>query len=203
MKSIELDKIPQKSIRGFIQEQMNNKVVSLSDVKSTYVEGQDLSEFLNHEEVYQVPFPPEKVWNHYMTANPSKVWNGKMLSFGLMVSKNDGEIMYLGDEYSEAKVGQVFYITINVFGGIIKVPVSHEIIAVVPEKRYFELSYVEGGKSWGKQRISFFQTGEGNTRIVHTTYYKSDSNFRDRYIYPFFHTKVIGEYHQNMLNSLS
>lgn len=202
MKSIEFDRIPQKGIHGFIHEQMSKNVLSPSDIKSTYTKGQDLSSYLNHEEIFKLPYPPEKVWEHYMKANPTKVWNGKMLSFGLMVSKYEDEIMYIGEEYSEAKVGQVFYLTINVLGGLIKVPVAHEIIAIEPEKQYFELSYVDGSKSIGKQRISFFRTGEGHTRIVHTTYYKSDSNFRDRYVYPYFHTKAISEYHHNMLNSI-
>lgn len=202
MKSIDLEKIPQKNIRGFIQEQMDNGNVVLSDLKSTYKKGDDLSNYLIHEEIFKVPHPPEKVWKHYMTANPNKVWNGNMLSFGLMVSKNDGEIMYVGEEYTEAKAGQLFYLSINVLGGLFKVPVAHEIIEVVPEKHYFELSYVEGSKSFGKQRITLFRTGEGNTRIVHTTYYKSDSNFRDRFIYPYFHTKAITEYHTNMINSI-
>lgn len=173
-----------------------------SDIKSTYTKGEDLSSFHIHEEIFKVPESPEKVWAHYMTANPTKVWNGKMLSFGLMVSKYEDELMYIGGEYSEAKVGQVFYLSINVLGGLIKVPVAHEIISIEPEKNYFELSYVDGSKSFGKQRIAFFKTADGNTRIVHTTYYKSDSAFRDRYVYPFFHTKAISEYHQNMLQSI-
>lgn len=202
MQQIDLDKIPQKGIRGFIQEQMSKNVKDKADIKSTYTKGDDLSSYLIHEETFHVPHPPEKVWEHYMRANPNEVWNGKMLSFGLMVSKYDDEIMYIGDAYSEAKVGQVFYLTINILGGLIKVPVAHEIIAVEPEQNYFELSYVEGSKSFGKQRIAFFRTGEGNTRIIHRTYYKSDSNFRDQYVYPFFHTKAISEYHQNMLLSI-
>ncbi len=201
MKSIALNKIPQKSIREFIQEQMDNNVHTLNDVKATYKEGDDLSEHLFHEEVYTLSFPISKVWNHYVKANPNEVWNGKMMSFGLMISKNEDEVMYVGEEYSEIKVGQIFYINLNIFG-LVKVAVSHEVIAVDPEKNYFELSYVEGGKSVGKQRISFIETNDGQTKIVHSTYYKSESNFRDKYIYPYFHTKVITEYHNNMVNSL-
>lgn len=201
MKKIDLKRIPQKSIVAFIQEQMDNSVLSFGEVKSTYTKGEDLSQYLIHEEIFKIPHPPEKVWEHYMTANPSKVWKGKMVSFGLMISKEDEEIMYIGEKYTKAKVGQVFYIEINVFG-IKKIAVSHEIITIEPEKNYFELSYVEGGNAVGKQRLTFYRTADGETRIVHTTYYKSDSVFRDRYIYPFFHTKAINEYHANMINSI-
>ena len=137
-----------------------------------------------------------------MSANPAEVWNGNMLSFGLMVSKDDGQIMYADEEYSAAKVGQVFYINLNILGGIIKLPVAHEIIAIESENKYFELSYIEGRKNIGKQRIAFSEASDGNTEIVHTTYYKSDSNFRDSYIYPFFHSKAIGEWHKNMADSI-
>ena len=116
MKKIDLKRIPQKSIVAFIQEQMDNSVLSFGEVKSTYTKGEDLSQYLIHEEIFKIPHPPEKVWEHYMTANPSKVWKGKMLSFGLMISKEDEEIMYIGEEYTRAKVGQVFYIELNIFG---------------------------------------------------------------------------------------
>ena len=203
MKNINLERIPQKSIKNFIQAQLKNNINAISDLKSTYTKGDDLSNFLVHQVDYKVPHSLEKVWNHYMTANPGEVWNGNMLSFGLMVSKYDGEIMYADEEYSVARVGQVFYINLNIFGGIIKVPVAHEIIAIAPEKNYFELSYIEGRKNLGKQRIAFLDSGDGNTEIVHTTYYKSNSNFRDHYIYPFFHSKAIGEWHKNMADSIN
>ena len=202
MKNIILDRIPQKSIRAFIQAQLKNNINAISDLKSTYTKGEDLSKFLIHQVDYKVPHALQKVWQHYMTANPGEVWNGNMLSFGLMVSKYDGEIMYVDEEYSAAKVGQVFYINLNILGGIIKLPVAHEIIAIESEKNYFELSYIEGRKNIGKQRIAFSESSNGNTEIVHTTYYKSDSNFRDRYIYPFFHSKAIGEWHKNMADSM-
>ena len=203
MKNVNLERIPQKSIRTFILAQLENNVNSISDLKSTYTIGEDLSKFLIHQVDYKVPHALQKVWQHYMSANPAEVWNGKMLSFGLMVSKFDGEIMYADEEYSAAKVGQVFYINLNILGGIIKLPVAHEIIAIESEKNYFELSYVEGRKNIGKQRIAFSESSDGNTEIVHTTYYKSNSKFRDRYIYPFFHSKAIGEWHQNMAESIT
>jgi hypothetical protein len=202
MKNVDLNKIPQKSIRTFIQAQLKNNINAFSDLKSTYTIGEDLSKFHIHQVDYEVPYALDTVWRHYLTANPSKVWNGNMLSFGLMVSKYDGEIMYTDGEYSAAKVGQVFYINLNILGGLIKLPVAHEIIAIEPEKFYFELSYIEGRKNLGKQRIAFSKASNGHTEIVHTTYYISDSKFRDRYIYPYFHSKAIGEWHQNMADSM-
>jgi len=201
MKRIELDKIPQKSIREFVKDQMSNNIETLSDIKSTYTKGDDISQYLLHEEIYSLDSEPKDVWKHYMTANPAEVWKGKTLSFGFMVDKSDESLMYVGEKYNEAKVGQVFYINLFIFG-LINVAVSHEIIEINHDKKYFELSYVHGSKSYGKQRIAFYETGDGSTRIVHTTYYKSDSNFRDKYIYPYFHTKVIDEYHQSMKNTL-
>ena len=198
MKGISLNKIPQKSIRSFIQEQINNNVNCIQDLKSTYKRGDDLTGYLQHEEVYHIAKNQEDVWHHYLKANPNTVWNGKMVSFGLLVSKHDDEVMYVDEEYSEVKVGQIFYINLNILKGFLKIAVSHEIIAVNPDENYIEISYVEGSKSFGKQRISIEKTTHGNTKVVHTTYYKSKSNFRDRYLYPFFHSKVLTEYHNNM-----
>lgn len=201
MKSIQLDKIPQKSIREFIQEQMDSGIKLLSDIKSTYVKGDDLSQYRLHEKIFHAEHSPQEVWNHYMNANPAEVWKGKTLSFGLLVDKSNDSVMYIGEKYSEARVGQIFYINLFILG-LVNVAVSHEIIEINPEDRYFELSYVKGSKSFGKQRISFVEAKNGSTDIIHTTYYKSDSDFRDKYVYPYFHTKVIGEYHENMRKSL-
>jgi hypothetical protein len=110
--------------------------------------------------------------------------------------------MYIGGAYDGAEVGQVLFINIEVLGGLVKVPVAQEIIAIDPDENYIEISYVKGGKSAGKQRITFHDNGDGTTHVNHATYYRSASRFRDKMIYPFFHTLAIDEYHENMIRTL-
>jgi len=61
-----------------------------------------------------------------------------------------------------------------------------------------EFSYIDDNKAKGKQVIEFFDNGSGSTRIVHRSYFKSESSFRDRILYPPFHKKFIREFHRNM-----
>lgn len=203
MGQIELERIPQEEIRGFIREQIKNDVISFDKLTSTYNPGDSLSGYRYHEEVYHFDYPREQLWKHYLAANPGDAWDGDMITFGLMVSKQKQEVMYIGDAYHGAAEGQVLFINIEVLGGLLKVPVAHEIIKINPEKNYFEISYLEGGKSAGMQRITFYENQDGTTRILHYTYYRSASDFRDTYIYPYFHTKAINEYHQNMISALN
>ena len=69
------------------------------------------------------------------------------------------------------------------------------------QERFIHLSYIDGGKSTGDQIIQIEETPEGYTKVIHTSAFKSDSNFRDKYLYPHFHTKILNEYHRNMRNN--
>jgi len=202
MGKIVLDRIPQQEIRDFILEQIKNDVTSFQALVPTYYPGDSLEGFSFHEKDYQFDYPLDVLWGHYLSANPSEAWNGNMVSFGLMVSKKEDDVMYIGGAYDGAEVGQVLFINIEVLGGLFKVPVAQEIIAIEPDENYIEISYVKGGKSAGKQRITFHDNGDGTTHVNHATYYRSASRLRDKMIYPFFHTLAIDEYHENMIGSL-
>lgn len=199
---IELERIPQQEIRDFILSQIENDITSFQEITPTFLPGNSLDGYKVHEKEYQVEQPQDYLLDHYLSANPGKAWNGGMLSFGLMVSKKDEAVMYKGDAYQGAQVGQVLFVNVEVLGGLIKVPVAHEIIDINRREGYFEISYVKGGKSAGMQRISFLENKDGSTTIHHKTYYRSASDFRDKFIYPLFHTMAIDEYHHNMLGSL-
>jgi hypothetical protein len=45
--------------------------------------------------------------------------------------------------------------------------------------------------------------GDERIEIIHVSYYKSDSHFRDKWIYPFFHRIIIKDFHRNMRRLLN
>ena len=92
---------------------------------------------------------------------------------------------------------------LNVFKGLIQLAVSYEIMEINDEARFFEFSYIKGGKSIGMQRIELHSLANNRTQIKHITHYKSDSKFRDKYIYPYFHSMVLQEYHLNLIEYMS
>lgn len=202
MSQIQLDRIPQKKLRHLIRQQLEHDSTSFDCLSPTYKPGGHLGRYYYHEKEYHLNQPKDQLWNHYLTVNPGVAWNGKMLSFGLMISKKDHEVMYSGEPYRGVALGQVMFFCVEVLGGLIKLPVAHEIIAVNHDRNYLEASYVKGGKTAGKQRISFYENRDGSTRISHTSFYASDSWVRDRFFYPYFHTLAINEYHQNVIRAL-
>jgi hypothetical protein len=82
--------------------------------------------------------------------------------------------------------------------GLFNIPVAFEIITIDQKKQIMEISYIDNNKSLGKQTIQFFDNGDGSTKIVHLSYFKSESAFRDSFLYPHFHNKFIREFHGNM-----
>ena len=163
---------------------------------------EDLSGHKIHEKEFFINVPLEKAWNHYLTADPSEVWNGNMINFALMVSENTNEIVYPGESCPAAEPGQVFYVCLNIFADVLRLAVSHKIIGIDHKNKIMTLSYVKGGETVGKQDIKLSAANEADTKITHTTFYKGQPGFREKYLYPFFHTKAIKEFHTNMKNSL-
>lgn len=201
MKGIKLERIPQAKIRSFIRQQIANGVTTFRELTSTYRPGDPLSCYHFHEKEYQLDLPREQLWKYYLKANPSVAWEGDLLSFGLMVSKKDQKVMYPGEPYQGITEGQVLFVSVKVIGGLLELPLAHEIVDVNHERFYLEVSYIKGGKSAGKQRITFYKNKDGSTKINHSTYYRSASALRDKLVYPYFHTQAIDSYHSNMVCS--
>lgn len=202
MAEIQLDRIEQNDVKKLLRLQMANGVSNFNDLRATYSQGDDLSEHKIHVKTFFINASLDRVWQHYNTANPAAVWNGEMLSFGLMVSGSAGEIVYPGDPYMGAQSGQVFYVSLKIFGGLLRLAIAHKIIDVDEGEKSFTLSYVEGGETVGMQKILLTEAQNDNTKITHTTYYKGRSPFREKWLYPWFHDKAISEYHANMRRSL-
>jgi len=202
LNDIDLLKIPQKKIKQVILYQLEHDVVQFSDLRSTFIEDVDTLEFHEQRKTFLIEEGSSVVWENYKRINPAKSWEGKMVSFGVLLSKYDSSIMYREDSYSGIEVGQVFYLNLRLFKGIYNLPVVFEIISVDEINKVIEISYVEGGKTRGRQKLKFIETTDGNTEIIHSTLFKSDSWLRDKLFYPHFHNKIIKEFHKNILKEI-
>jgi hypothetical protein len=122
-----------------------------------------------------------------------------MVSFGLLVSTWNNEILYRGDQnYTGIDTGQVIFVNLRILKGLYNLAVGLEIVDIDNTRKSITYSYIKGGKSRGKQTLYFRPTGKGYTRIIHQTAFKGDSFIRDRYLYPYFHRIAINEFHRNM-----
>lgn len=203
LEEIDLKRIPQKRIREFIMNQKASDIKQFKDVCCAISKTDNVKELRNHERIYTLKQEVGKVWDTYLAANPAKSWNGKRVTFGLVFSKISNYIMYNDGVFSGLDSGQVFYINIGIMRGLENMAVAFEIVNVDSLNKKIEFSYVDGGKSMGTQTIQFVDLHNGSTQVVHHTSFKSDSAFRDRFLYPFFHSRVINEYHRNMKKLIS
>jgi len=198
--SIDLSRIPQKKIRSLIERQcQDHDNVKFTQLQATAAKGNDFSGYHILESSYLIREDPEIVWKAYQSTSPSKSWNGRMVSFGLLISKRKNDILYCNDPgFSGIDTGQVFYVNLRILKGLYNLAVGLEIVEMDSSVRSITFSYLKGGKSSGEQMIYFIPTRKGYTQIVHKTTFKSDSYLRDRFLYPYFHQISINEFHKNM-----
>lgn len=195
---INFNKIPQKKVREYLLRQQNNNILSLTDIKPSMKTNSKIEGYKVHTKKYFLRDSPIKVWLYYLDSNPGDSWNGKKVSFGMLFSKKDKRVVYSDESISQIDTGQVVYLNVKLLKGIANLATAFEVITIDKKKRMLEFSYIEGNITIGKQCLQFTKTHKGYTRIIHTSFYKSSSAFRDRFLYPFFHNKISNDFHRNM-----
>lgn len=161
------------------------------------------TDYHEHFEKYVYDQPFDEVWETYVKIEPAKAWAGKMLHFNQLYSRETGEEVFPGQEYSGGMgAGQVIILNLHIFNGLIKLIVGNEVMEVDKTKKLIRICYLEISKSEGSQFIQFKTLPNGKTEVSHKTLYKSGSWLRDKFIYPYFHTKTINEFHENVRNAI-
>lgn len=156
-----------------------------------------------HQKTYLVAKPINLVWKKYITLSPEVVWTGKMISFKELYDRSKNKKVQPGDLYSDPMgKGQLILLNLKILNGLINVTVGHEVMEINEIQRVIKTSYLSNSKSEGSQFIRFKELQNGTTEVSHETFYKSDSWFRDRYIYPFFHTRALNEFHGNVIKQI-
>lgn len=154
-----------------------------------------------HEKIYRTKGDVSAVFTRFVTQNPRDAWNG-LSKFELMYDKRTKrEYTKASNDIPRIQVGQIFFLTLYLPLGL-KMPVVFEIVKIDPERHEFAFSYVKTNKSTGIQFIGFSQNGD-TVEIKHTTHFKSDSEFRDKYLYARFHESLTDDFYKNFFNSLS
>lgn len=156
-----------------------------------------------HLETYCYDQPLDQVWDSYVKIDPAKAWAGKMIRFNQLYSRASGEEVFPGQVFLGGMgVGQVIILNLRVFRGAVKLIVGHEVMEVDRSKKLIRICYLENSKSQGSQFIRFETLKNGKTEVSHETFYRSGSWFRDKFIYPYFHTKAINEFHGNVRRTI-
>ena len=159
----------------------------------------DDPDYHEHLETYIYDSDFDTVWNGYVNISPEKAWSGRMIHFHRLYSRQTQEEIFPGQIYEGSMgQGQVLILNLHVFNGAIKLQVGHEVMEIDKNKKLIRICYLENSKSEGSQFIRFKTLADGKTQVTHKTLYRSGSWFRDKIIYPYFHTKAINEFHGNV-----
>jgi len=197
--TIILTDIPQKNVRKYIKSRSINQMEDFSNIRPSWKKETSESDFYVIEREFYLKFKLSDVWNFYRDASTFEMWNGRFIKFGLLISKPANSVIYSGNtSFPAIDTGQVYFLDVKLLKGLLNVPLAFEITRIDPVQKIVELSYIEHNTSRGKQTLQFFDRGDGRTRIVHLSYFRSESSVRDAYLYPYFHEKFIMQFHRNM-----
>jgi hypothetical protein len=199
LKTIKLEDIPQKKIRNFIISRSIDKMKDFSLIHASWKKEAKESDFHIIEKTFYVDNKLPQVWELYRDVNPVKMWTAKSVRFGLMISKCSNSVIYTNSlYYAGIDTGQVYFLDLRFIRGLFNIPVAFEIITIDKAHQIMEFSYIENNKSLGKQTLFFIDNGDGRTRIVHRSFFRSESRLRDLLLYPYFHNRFIRQFHGNM-----
>lgn len=195
---VDMSKIRQKKIRKFIQSQQAMELKYFSDLEASVNQESDLADFSNYEREYVIRESPDDVWYNYISSSQTDIWDISKISFGMIYCRDSETITYADQTLYGLEPGRIYYINLKVLNGFYSLPVAFEITRIDAKERLIEFSYLKGGKAEGKQIIRITDSDDGFSRIHHSSFVRSTSGFRDKYLYPFFHNKLINEFHFNM-----
>lgn len=194
---VDFEKIEHKKVRDYLSYQKSGNINSIQDIKPSMPFDSQVKGFKTDERIFVVKDSVESVWNHYLYTNPGDSWNGKRIAFGLLLSKKQNKVVYKGENVSSLDTGQVVYLNLKLFKGLTNLATVFELTSIDRENKIIEFSYIDGNTTEGKQQLFFKETSKGYTEIVHSTIYKGHSRLRDQ-VYPYFHARMINEFHRNM-----
>ncbi len=196
--TIDFSRIKYEKVKILLQSNGLRSLADLGNLKSFCFDPKDEKRYHKHTMSFSIDADVEVVWNAYKTISPQETRKRSMVSFGLMYSRKQNEVMYMDDAYNGLEPGQIIFLNLNLFANIINLAVGHEITGVNDTKKTIEICYLQNGASMGTQLIKLKDKGERSTEVIHETWYRSGSFFRDKILYPIFHEKGLTEFHENV-----
>lgn len=195
---VKYDEIPYRPVRKYIQKQQQASIFQFRDVKASCTSVNDFSEFSCYTKTYVIKERLSRVWETYQNTSPNESWKTRKSSVGLIYLRHSDEVCYQNDTCDGINLGQVIFVNLKLVKGLYRMATAFEVTRISEEEHVLEVSYIESGINHGKQTISMTETEDGYTQITHTSVIQSESHFRDKVLYPYFHYKLINVFHRQM-----
>lgn len=199
---VDMKKIPQRAVRKLVTTEKVRTASDFQQIATSCYHEEDSLKYKENLKTYIVRAGIGRVWQNYVNITPPKAWNGRMVNFGFLFSKPENTFVYAGNASEPIRVGNVIYVNLKFLRGLKNLGVAFEITRLDEENKTICFCYLKDGVSTGSQEIRFTEMANGYTKISHLTHYRSRSEFRDRKLYPRFHEKFVGEFHENILQQI-
>jgi hypothetical protein len=196
---INMEAIPFRKVKLYLdQQQQNAHIEYLAELKSSCEVNCDLSDFYVYKKTYHLKAEKWKVWETYKNASPTQSWSTRKSTCAMVYERSNDQLHYPTDEVDGIQAGQVLFMDLKLLKGLYHLATSFEITKVEDEMGVIQIDYTDAGVNQGMQIIRMFDTEEGYTLIEHASIIRSGHQVRDRYLYPFFHNKLINAFHRKM-----
>ena len=196
--NVDTKELGYKKVVRYFKNTSRNNVHYFSDIQPSVNDSSDLSQFYFHSGTYTINAPIQEIWNACIYTSPTKLWHGKMLKLSCIYNGNSNRIFYRNyQEFDPLEHNQIYFINLRLMR-MFNIAAALIATKIDSDKKLIEFTYIEKNKSIGKQVISFIEEGDAETKIIHDTFYRSKSKFRDKKLYPKFHQKAITELHENI-----
>ncbi|HON18931.1 MAG TPA: hypothetical protein PK990_07155 [Salinivirgaceae bacterium] len=152
-----------------------------------------------HSKSYPYRIPKDSLWQLILKTNPAKIWNSPIVRLISVYEPTTDTLLFPKSNHEFfLHENQIFFITLRYVSGLINLPTALKVTKIDHKKYILEFSYLEGGMAEGRQQLRLMEDELGGTIIEHQTFYCSHSAFRDKRLYPYFHTLAINELHNNL-----
>ena len=196
--SIDLRRIRHRAVRDLIIKEGVTTAKDFQALETSCYGTSDTSQFNTHIRNYRLNAGVEDAWAQYASVSPKEAWTGRMVHFDFLFSRFANRIIYEDEARDPMAEGNIIYVKLRLLNGIKNLSVAFEITGMDPVNKVIRFCYLKDGKSKGSQEIRFAALSDSTTLITHETHYHSDSKFRDRKLYPRFHERLVGEFHNNL-----
>lgn len=199
LSDIDAGTVQSSKVTKYVQSFENEECHYFSDLEASVDDNFERDGYSYCEDSYSIEAPVEKIWETCLKTNPAQLWKGKRISLSFIYNQLKDKLMYCMDlDNYKLETNQIYFINLRVLKGMYSLPTALKITNIDEANKTIVFTYLKGGKSEGRQELSFVEDEKNNTKIVHKTHFKSKSKVRDRRIYPFFHHKIVRELHRNI-----
>ncbi len=199
---VDVRRIRMRSVRNLLKTEKVKKASDYKNITTSCYNPADSLEYHVNLKTFVVKARLEEVWKRYVSLSPRMAWNGRMVRFGFLYSRQANRFVYPENADEPISVGNIVYVNLRMLAGLKNLGVAFEITGIDEAGKTISFCYLDKGVTNGSQEIHFENLPDGSTRISHLTHFKSKSAFRDRELYPVFHERFVGEFHENILRQI-